>query len=146
MIAPFIKTTPTASFMFRCDGCGQIDLYATGSAIPFHCNRSMGLVKKLWFGGDKGDVHLSSIVLDEKVTPLGFFVSDRSWPSNWKPAFELWQLRHGRVKGERIGWYGKIEALEAWEFVMTAGVVPAEGRGLTKDSIISQMWSAINAG
>lgn len=143
-LSPLIRVTKTAQFMFRCDSCGQVDLYPSGSALPFHCSRSMALIKKMWFGGDEGEMRLSSLELDEKVSPLGFPITEKAWPSNWKPAYELWKLHHGRVKGERIGWYGKIELLEAWEWIMVPGVSPQEGRSLSKIEAISVMWNAIN--
>lgn len=138
-----LRVTPQIQLTFRCDACGQLDVYEDARAAPVHCGQPMAHLKHLWIGGDPDRTRLACLRLTGKYTKAGWPVTDRAWPSHWDPAYELWRFKEARLHGERIGWFGK--ATLHWEWIMVPGCVPPDGIAVTKEDAVSKMWTIINS-
>ena len=138
-----LRVTPQIQLTFRCDTCGQLDVYENVRAAPVHCGQAMAQLKHLWIGGDPDRVKLACLRLTGKYTKAGWPVTDRPWPLHWEPAYELWRFKEARLHGERIGWFG--QAALNWEWIMVPGCTPPEGVAVTKEDAVSKMWTIINS-
>lgn len=138
-----LRVTPQVQLTFRCDTCGQLDVYENTRATPVHCGRPMAMLKHLWIGGDPGMTKLACLQLDRKLTPGGFAVSDKPWPAHWDPAYELWRFKDARIHGERLGWFGQVTL--HWEWISPPGCSPRDGIAVTKEEAVSKLWTIINS-
>ena len=138
-----VRVTPQVKLTFRCDACGQLDVYEKPKAEPVHCGQSMALLKHLWIGGDPERMKLACLRLTAKFTAAGHRVTDRAWPAHWDPAYELWRFKDARIHGERIGWFGQDRL--HWEWIMVPGCSPPDGIAVNKLEAVSKMWTIINS-
>lgn len=134
---------------YRCLGCGQIDVYSAElQARPVHCGQPMMEGRTLFRGGDPHSVRvdLVEITRTELARKLFGETAHEEVPPGWSPAFEVWFLKPGRLKGERIGWMG--ESNFGWEYRMVAGVsqVSARGHALSKRKCVEKMILALDEG
>jgi len=149
------KNIIVAEREFRCAKCGRIDRYEP-YASPLHCGQPMHAAEELLYkGGDpeEGRVDVVTMVhpakkpipdlvykaeFDRIVSGLDFEVGDDDL------LYEIWFLRPGRYKGEKIGWI--VETPLTWRWAMVPGVATRGGACLDQVTAMDKMISALDEG
>ena len=135
---------------FRCEACGQVDVYDSIFATPRHCGFEMRDLGVKVQSGDPNVIEIALLSIHRDRLPSGWTATEKDWPSWWLEAWELWRFSDGRNRGERVGWLGKTKTMligtDKWEFVMVPGCHVKEGTARTRTECVAQMWGIINAG
>jgi hypothetical protein len=122
---------------FRCFACGRVDRYEPYAA-PVCCAALMKAGEEmLYHGGDPEEGRIDAITLKKENWPHGIF-------ENATAIVEIWFLRPGRYKGEKIGWMTDTGLAVHWR--MVPGVTPQAGIALDRASALECMIAALDRG
>ena len=139
---------------FRCSSCGRVDRYEP-YATPLHCGAPMNAQDELLYsGGDPEEGRIDVIDMPDpskRVVPDAVYqaefdkiVRGLDFPLADGKLYEIWFLRPGRFKGERIGWI--VETPLTWKWQMVKGVKTRGGACLDQITAVDQMISALDEG
>lgn len=123
---------------FRCFVCGVVD-YFDPYAEPVHCARPMRPGEDMrYHGGDPEEGRIDAIRLKKEHWPEGIF------EHHGDEIVEIWFLRPGRYKGEKVGWLTDTGLAVHWR--MVPGVTPEAGLAMTRNQALDDMISALDRG
>lgn len=124
--------------MFTCPVCRKQERYEP-YAEPRCCHQLMQPGQELYYtGGDPEEYRIDVLKLWRNELPSHFQELDVD------KVGEVWFLKPGRQKGERIGWL--VEGKLAWQWYMVPGVNPGEGVALDRVEALDAMISALDRG
>jgi hypothetical protein len=140
---------------FRCSKCGRIDRYEP-YASPQHCGVFMDVEEELLYSG--GDPEEGRLDVIDMVDPAKRRIQDPIYRKQWDTivsgldfelgsndkVYEIWFLRPGRYKGEKIGWV--VETPLTWKWQMVPGVATRGGACLDQITAVDKMISALDEG